>query len=128
MRLRNMPMLVHDPEETSSLNLPEDGNDAPHHHSKTDVKRLRSLAARHLRENMEEFLPFLLNQDTGETMTKGSLLNYLNTSCVFNEGELRNLVNWPLRPSFTMGPGCMSPLFQLFSVHQHFQILTFQYT
>ncbi|KAA0189141.1 OTU domain-containing protein 6B [Fasciolopsis buskii] len=97
MRLRNMPMLVHDPEETSSLNLPEDGNDAPLHHSKTDVKRLRSLAARHLRENMEEFLPFLLNQDTGETMTKDAFDAYCDavekTSAWGGQVEVRALSN-----------------------------------
>ncbi|TPP50538.1 OTU domain-containing protein 6B [Fasciola gigantica] len=93
MRLHNISLSpIHDPEQAVADHQPDDDV-----HSKTDVKRLRSLTAQHLRENMEEFLPFLLNPDTGEPMTRDAFDAYCDavekTSAWGGQVEVRALSN-----------------------------------
>ena len=47
-------------------------------HSELDWKSLRKLTADHLRQNPDEFLPFLSNCDTGDPMSEKDYETYCN--------------------------------------------------
>ncbi|VDP84817.1 unnamed protein product [Echinostoma caproni] len=95
MRLRNIPL---DPpsdltqSETDSKVIQQDQAQ-----SKTDVTRLRQLTAQHLRENIDEFLPFLFHPDTGDPMTKEAFEAYCDaiekTAAWGGQIEVRALSN-----------------------------------
>lgn len=43
----------------------------------TLIKILRQIASKHIENNMDEFIPFLFNQETGESVTS-CMLNTIN--------------------------------------------------
>lgn len=77
----------------------------------SDYKTLRKMTADHLRQNRDDFLPFLCNQDTGDPMSENEFEAYCNkvekTTAWGGQIELRALsdaLKYPIEVIQAVGP------------------------